>query len=48
MENTRDKKDQLVNIYEDTLRMIAEKYSSYPALVILCEDVLEVGKKLKE
>lgn len=48
MENIRDKKDELISIYEDTLKMISVKYSSYPNLAILCEDVLEVGKKLKE
>lgn len=44
----RDKKDEVLSVYEDTLKMISEKYSSYPNIVMLCNDVLEVGKKMQK
>lgn len=43
----RDTKDQIISLYEDTLRMIARDYSSYPQLLIVIEGVLEVGEKLQ-
>lgn len=42
------KQDELIRVYEDTLRMISQKYSTYPQLVMLCNDVLEVGERMKE